>query len=113
MNLFVYGELCRAEVLRSLLDRLPDAEPAVLDGYSRRPNPATGYFEITVAPDARVAGLLLRGVDGAELRQIEQFEGGDYGLIEVSVSTPASGARNARAKVFVAAAVTGAPDAGC
>lgn len=77
-NLFVYGELRRAEVLRRLLGRLPDAEPAVVIDHHRRRDPQTGYFRVTPAAEARVAGLLLRGIDDEELGRIDAYEGPGY-----------------------------------
>ena len=58
MNLFAYGELRRAEVLRELFGCLPPAEPAVVRDHVRRPDPESGYFTAWPAMGATVVGLL-------------------------------------------------------
>lgn len=75
MNLFVYGELARARVLYEVLGRLPEASVAVLPGYSRRPDPETGFFVAVASPGAEVAGLLLSDIAAAEIAALDAFEG--------------------------------------
>ncbi|MFW6198623.1 MAG: gamma-glutamylcyclotransferase family protein, partial [Acidobacteriota bacterium] len=78
--LFVYGELCRAEVLLRVLGRIPVAAPALLLEHRRRRNPDTGYYEVYRSPDGYVAGLLLSGLADDELERLDTFEDVGGGL---------------------------------
>ena len=102
VNLFVYGELRRAEVLRAVIGRLPEAEPAILEHHARRPNPETGYFEVRSAPGARVAGLLLRHLAEADLRRVDEYEGDGYERVEVSVAPCHRSVGTVRAQTYLA-----------
>ena len=105
MTMFVYGELCKPPVLLEVLGRVPAAEPALVDGFRRELNPATGYFRAVRHPIALIAGLLLEGIETAELDKLDRFEnvdGGEYERIEVEVETLASAARRI-AWIYVAA----------
>ncbi len=104
MTMFVYGELCKPPVLLEILGRVPAAEPALLDGFRRELNPATGYFRAVRHPSALIAGLLLEGIETAELDKLDRFEnvdGGEYERIEVEVETLGSAARRS-AWIYVA-----------
>ena len=101
-DLFVYGELRRAEVLRAVIGRLPQAEPAILEHHARRPNPKTGYLEVRPAPDARVAGLLLRHLAADELRRIDEYEGDGYERMEVSIARCHRSVDTVRAQTYLA-----------
>jgi gamma-glutamylcyclotransferase (GGCT)/AIG2-like uncharacterized protein YtfP len=94
MELFVYGELCKPAVLRRVIGRVPVAEPALLEGYRRDLNTASGYFRARRRADAVIAGLLLAGIEAAELRRLDEFENvadGEYDRVEVEVRTLATG----------------------
>lgn len=94
MRLFVYGELCKPAVLRGLLGRVPTAEPALLAGYRRSLNRATGYFRAVPSSGGRIAGLLLEGIDERDLAELDGFEnvdGGEYRRVEVEVEALADG----------------------
>lgn len=102
--MFVYGELCKPPVLLEVLGRVPGAEPAVLDGFRRELDPATGYFRAVRHPGALIAGLLLEAIEAAELDKLDDFEnvdGGEYERIEVEVKTLGSVARRT-AWIYVA-----------
>ncbi len=114
MTMFVYGELCKPPVLLEILGRVPAAEPALLDGFRRELNPATGYFRAVRHPNALIAGLLLEGIEAAELDTLDRFEnvdGGEYERIEVEVETLGSAARRI-AWIYVAVAKRAAPPGG-
>ncbi len=96
MTMFVYGELCKPPVLLEVLGRVPAAEPALLDGFRRELNPATGYFRAVRDPSALIAGLLLEGIQTAELDKLDRFEnvdGGEYERVEVEVETLGTAAK--------------------
>lgn len=95
-RLFVYGELCKPAVLMAQLRRVPTAVPAVLEGYRRRRSSETGYYRAEPQEGARLPGLLLRGLDAAELDRLdayEEVEGGKYRRRRVQV-TPLVGERS-------------------
>ena len=88
MRLFVYGELCKPPVLLEVLGRVPSAEPAILLGYRRQLNEATGYYRACPADGALMTGLLLADIDVAELRTLDRYEnvaGGEYARLDVEV----------------------------
>jgi gamma-glutamylcyclotransferase (GGCT)/AIG2-like uncharacterized protein YtfP len=102
--MFVYGELCKPSVLLEILGRVPVAEPALLDGFRREINPATGYFRVARHPSAIIAGLLLKGIEMVELEKIDAFEnveGGECERINVEVETLRSAVRKT-AWIYVA-----------
>lgn len=73
-QLFVYGELCNPAVLMAQLDRVPVAVAAVLEGHARRRSSETGYYRAEPQDGARLAGLLLRGLDEGELERLDRYE---------------------------------------
>ena len=90
MTMFVYGELCKPLVLLEILGRVPSSEPALLDGFSRKANPETGYFHAVRHPTDLIAGLLLKSIKRNELEKLDCFEnvgGGEYERIEADVKT--------------------------
>lgn len=96
MALFAYGELCKPPVLLAVLGRVPAAEPALLDGFRRVINIDTGYFRAVPCDGEVVVGLLLDGIEAAELEALDDFEnvdGGEYGRVQVEVKMLDSGRR--------------------
>ncbi len=96
MALFVYGELCKPPVLLAVLGRVPAAEPALLHGFRRVINVDTGYFRAVACDKEVIAGLLLDGIEAAELETLDAFEnveGGEYGRQRVDVEMLDSGRR--------------------
>ena len=105
MTLFAYGELCKPPVLMAVLGRVPAAEPALLDGFRRVINVDTGYFRAVRCADEVIVGLLLDGIEAAELDVLDDFEnvdGGEYRRVQVEVEMLDSGRREV-AWVYVAA----------
>lgn len=102
LNLFVYGELRRAEVVRRLLERLPDAEPALLMNHRRHRDEASGYFCAVPVEGARVVGLLLSGLDARELERIDEYEGQGYRRAQVEVLPGARTESRVRAWIYLA-----------
>lgn len=105
MALFVYGELCKPPVLLAVLGRVPPAEPALLNGFRRVINLDTSYFRAVPCDEEVIVGLLLDGIEAAELDALDDFEnvdGGEYGRIQVEVEMLDSGRRES-AWAYVAA----------
>jgi len=88
MRLFVYGELCKTEVLLATLARVPTAELAMLPEYRRTRDERGSYFRVVPAAGGVVVGLLLDGIDDGDLEALDAFEnvrGGEYRRVEVGV----------------------------
>jgi gamma-glutamylcyclotransferase (GGCT)/AIG2-like uncharacterized protein YtfP len=77
--LFAYGTLQFTEVLRVLLDRVPEHTPGVVAGW-RAAALAGRVYPGLVPGDGVVAGLLITGLTSAELRLIDEYESGPYEL---------------------------------
>ncbi|THD82406.1 NUDIX domain-containing protein [Aliigemmobacter aestuarii] len=74
-DLFFYGTLCHAPLLRLVLGREVQTEPARLPGY-RVLFEASGAYPLIVPDDAGVAdGLLLRGASAEDLARLDFYEG--------------------------------------
>ena len=104
MNLFVYGTLRDAALVRRLTGRSFVVEAAVLRGY-RRFAPAGSYPYIASDPAGEVDGDVLRDVDAAALQAFDAYEdeGRLYRRVEVRV-TIAGRSEPAQAYVGLAAA---------
>lgn len=106
MKLFVYGELCKPAVLVAQLGRVPPAVPAVLCGFRRVLKPGSGFYEAVPAVGQRIAGLLLEGLDEADLEALDAYENveaGEYRRAEVEVETVEEAPCRHRVFVYVAA----------
>jgi len=80
LNLFVYGELCRAETIVGLLGRMPICVPALLQNHRREINPATGYYQAHPAVGQQVVGLLFLEIAADEIERLDEFEEVAIGL---------------------------------
>lgn len=90
MNLFVYGELCRAEIIVGLLGRMPICVPALLHDHQREINPATGHYQARPAAGQQIVGLLFCQVAAAEMERLDEFEdvaNGLYRRVECKVQS--------------------------
>jgi len=73
MDLFVYGTLTDRGLLHALTGRSFTLQPARLHDYERIV-PARGYPFIRPRPQHWVDGFLIRSVDEASLRQLDEYE---------------------------------------
>jgi gamma-glutamylcyclotransferase (GGCT)/AIG2-like uncharacterized protein YtfP len=81
--LFVYGSLRDPRVRAGLLGERTDLTtcPAILRGYTRQRVPDFDYpFVVPAAPDARVDGDLLLGLQSADYTVLDRYEDVDDGL---------------------------------
>jgi gamma-glutamylcyclotransferase (GGCT)/AIG2-like uncharacterized protein YtfP len=77
--LFVYGSLQFPDVLFALIDRVPDHDPATVEGWRVAPLPERVYPGLV--PDETTAhGYLLTGLTPEEWRVLDAFEDPVYGL---------------------------------
>ena len=104
VDLFVYGTLCDAALVRRLTGRAFAVEPAVLGGYRRFESPGS-YPYIVPDPTSEVHGCVLRAVDAAALRAFDAYEdeGQLYRRVDVLI-TVAAQVEPAQAYVGLAAA---------
>jgi gamma-glutamylcyclotransferase (GGCT)/AIG2-like uncharacterized protein YtfP len=99
MNLFCYGSLQLAVVMRAVTGRDFDAAPAVLAGFARYRVRDAEYPGLVPEPGARTEGTLYRGLDAAAIRALDHFEGAFYERLTLEVEL-ASGARES-AEIYV------------
>lgn len=108
LSYFVYGTLCHAPLLRTVLGRTVEMVPARLPGH------AVFWvrdkaFPVIVEGGPGAAGFLLEGLDAGDAARLDFYEGGfDYETREVTVETAAGPAR-ARAYFSAGGLEPGAP----
>jgi gamma-glutamylcyclotransferase (GGCT)/AIG2-like uncharacterized protein YtfP len=85
MDLFVYGTLMVAEVMRRVSGFDQAGDVAVLHGHRRRVLSGELYPAIVPWPDCRVEGLLYRGLEPGQLAALDAFEGAMYRRVPVDV----------------------------
>jgi gamma-glutamylcyclotransferase (GGCT)/AIG2-like uncharacterized protein YtfP len=100
VNLFVYGTLRDAALVRRLTGRQFSVEAAVLAGY-RRFEPPGSYPYITPEPHAEVHGDILRNVDADTLQVFDAYENEGRLYRRVDVWVTISGRREP-AQAYVA-----------
>jgi gamma-glutamylcyclotransferase (GGCT)/AIG2-like uncharacterized protein YtfP len=83
--LFVYGSLLFPEVLRALLDRVPDSTSATAIGWRVAALPGRVYPAL-VPGNRAVAGRLLTGLTANEWRIIDAFEDDVYELRRLTLA---------------------------
>jgi gamma-glutamylcyclotransferase (GGCT)/AIG2-like uncharacterized protein YtfP len=91
-RVFVYGTLQFPDVFEAVTGRRLRAIDAWLDGYARHQVKRAPYPAILPAPDARVHGLAVEGIDGTALARMDDFEGEMYRREPVTVVRAADGA---------------------
>lgn len=85
--LFVYGSLMFPEIIRSVIGRVPEGRPAIIQGYRRlvvAGESFPGMIKVGES-DERVDGLVYVDITSEEWKRIIAFEDEFYGLKEVSV----------------------------
>ena len=84
-NLFVYGTLEFAPVVKKLLGSVPRGESALLPEHSRHMLMNRNYPGIIRQPGAQVDGILYRGITAKYLRILDRYEDDIYQRQLVSV----------------------------
>jgi len=82
--LFVYGTLQFPEVLSVLIDRVPDHEPAAVEGW-RAAALRERVYPGLVPAQTTVSGYLLTGLTPHEWRVLDAFEDPVYDLVRVDL----------------------------
>lgn len=85
--LFVYGTLLVPDVLRLIVGRDLETEPAVLPDHVRRRLHGAVYPGLVGRHGERTEGLLVRGLSREELGRADRFEGELYQRVPCLVET--------------------------
>ncbi len=99
MELFCYGSLEFAEVMRAVTGRSFPHEPARLDGWVRLRARRGAYPGLRPRARASTSGTLWRGVDPASAAKLDRFEGALYVRRTLQVRT--SRGERVAAEVYV------------
>ena len=97
--LFAYGTLMLPELVEALLGRRLHATPARLEGYVRYRVRDRLYPGIVGQPDATTEGVVIEGLEPADVRRLDAFEGPLYERRQVEVI--AAGGARIRAETYV------------
>lgn len=78
-TLFAFGSLCLPEVFAAVTGHAPPGVPATLAGYRAVLLRGVTYPGLApAAPEARVSGVLYRGLDASTWAALDRFEGDGY-----------------------------------
>ena len=88
-RLFTYGTLEIASVVKRVLGRDLEGEPAVLYGYARFLVRGECHPGIVEREGASVSGTLYKGVDAVLFSRLDRYEGEEYQkrIVEILTST--------------------------
>nr|XP_043638869.1 AIG2-like protein D [Erigeron canadensis] len=75
---FVYGSLLADDVVRLLLNRIPQTSPAFLNGYHRFSIKGRVYPAISPVENSKVIGRVLIGLSAKELDILDEYEAEEY-----------------------------------
>lgn len=90
-NLFAYGSLMNDEVWLPLLGETFSRIDATLDGYECRLLHGACYPAMRRAPAGHVDGVLVQGLNAAQLRVLDEFEGVWYRRVTVTAQSADGG----------------------
>ena len=89
MNLFVYGTLMVPEVMSAVCGHRRRGQLATLPGYRRRQIVNEVYPAIVPCAVDQVQGICYSGLDAAQGRLLDSFEGDMYRRHKVTIDTAA------------------------
>lgn len=90
MRLFFFGTLMDRDLLSVVLDRPADTlrvTQARLSGFGRRQTAEEAFPVLVPQADGRVDGVIAHGIGYGDVDRLLFFEGGEYGLSELTVTT--------------------------
>lgn len=90
MELFTYGTLLFADVLTVLLGRVPDRTPATAAGWRVAALPGRSYPGLVRDEAGTATGLVLGGLTGPERDLLHAYEGAEYRLATITLTSGAS-----------------------
>ncbi|KAI3949604.1 hypothetical protein MKW98_020926 [Papaver atlanticum] len=85
-SVFVYGSLLADDVVKALLNRVPQNSPAILDNFKRFSIKGRVYPAILPVENTKVAGRVLLDISDSELDTLDIFEDEEYERSTVDVS---------------------------
>ncbi|RZC56905.1 hypothetical protein C5167_015761 [Papaver somniferum] len=85
-NVFVYGSLLADDVVRALLNRVPQNSPAILDNFKRFSIKGRVYPAILPVENTKVTGRVLLDITDSEIEILDIFEDEEYERSSVDVS---------------------------
>ncbi|KAI3875610.1 hypothetical protein MKX03_001561 [Papaver bracteatum] len=85
-SVFVYGSLLADDVVRVLLNRVPQNSPAILDNFKRFSVKGCVYPAILPVENTKVTGRVLLDLTDSELDILDTFEDYEYERSIVDVS---------------------------
>ena len=85
-ELFCYGTLCVADIMRRVSGSLPASAPATLTNYACYGLVGWVYPGIVPLKGARVDGVLYQGLSRAQLARLDAYEGEQYRRLRVWVA---------------------------
>src|ERR1700730_16745178 len=88
--LFVYGTLLFPEVIRALIDRVPNRVPASAPGWRLAALPGRVYPGLVLSQGS-VNGLLISDLTRDEWRTLDSFEDDSYELRQLSLTDGRAG----------------------
>lgn len=84
-DLFVYGTLMYPALFFEKTGEVPNYTPAELHHYSVRQLNGRPYPGLVKETDGKAVGLLVRNVSAESMALLDQYEGEEYELIEVTI----------------------------
>ncbi len=99
-SLFIYGTLQHPALLRYLLGRLPEGQPAQIENYARYRVKEANYPGLVPEPGASTLGMLLCDIQEDEWRILDEYESDDYLRLDVSVTTTDGQRHQAKAYII-------------
>ena len=93
-NLFFYGTLCHVPLLEVVLGRAADrvdTAPAVLEGFAALQVEGRPFPKIVEFAGGAASGLLVRGLDDADIARLDFYEGG-FAFVRRNAVVSADGA---------------------
>ncbi|XP_071722456.1 AIG2-like protein D [Rutidosis leptorrhynchoides] len=85
-NVFVYGSLLADDVVRILLNRVPQSSLAILDNFQRFSIKERVYPAILPVENKKITGRVLEGITDHEMFILDEFEDVEYEKSTVDVS---------------------------
>ncbi len=84
-DVFAYGTLMLPEIVRALLERVPEGESARIAGYIRHPIRGEAYPGVIAQPGSAVDGVLWHGLRADEMALLDAWEGPYYERRRIAV----------------------------
>ncbi len=98
INIFAYGELCKDNILKSLIGRVPKKIKGKVFGYKKVFWDDIGYFG-AIKGNGEIEGFILLNISRDELKIIDDYE--DLGIYYIREKTKAIGEDGKEYEVYI------------